>query len=49
VPGQLRGEYFTLSVGLYSRDTEERQAVVGGGDSVAIFEFSAETAGKSPN
>ncbi|MDP7259313.1 MAG: glycosyltransferase family 39 protein [Anaerolineales bacterium] len=44
VPVQLQGERFTLSVGMYSRDKEERQAVVGGGDSVAIFAFDAEAA-----
>jgi hypothetical protein len=44
MPAQLQGERFTLRVGLYSRDKEERGAVVGGGDSVAIFAFDAEAA-----
>ncbi|MDP6793251.1 MAG: hypothetical protein QF660_04265, partial [Anaerolineales bacterium] len=40
LPAVLESDRFTLSVGLYARHTEERQTVVGGGDSVPIFEYS---------
>ena len=43
LPAVLDSELFTLSVGLYSRDTQERQMVIGGGDSVPIFEYSMES------
>ncbi len=44
LPAVLDSDIFTLSVGLYSRYTEERQIVVGGGDFVPIFEYSVERA-----
>ena len=43
LPEVLDSELFTLSVGLYSRDTQERQMVVGGEDSVAVFEYTVES------
>lgn len=43
LPEVLDSELFTLSVGLYSRDTQERQMVVGGDDSVAVFEYTLES------
>ena len=44
LPAVLDSDLFTLSVGLYSLYTEERQPVVGGGDSVALFNYSVERA-----
>ena len=44
MPTVLDSDIFTLSVGLYASHTEKRQVVLGGEDSVAIFEYSAEIA-----
>lgn len=42
MPAVLDSDRFTLSVGMYARDTEERQIVLGGRDTVAIFEYRLE-------
>ena len=43
VPVVLDSGLLTLSVGLYVRDTEERQKTVGGGDSIEVFEYTVES------
>ena len=43
VPAVIESGILTLSVGLYARDSQERQIVVDGEDSVVVLEYTVES------